>query len=53
MAANFFSLAVDFFALDIDRHGSFGGDVGMRAALGAAGSAAADLASSTHITCNV
>jgi hypothetical protein len=34
--------------LKIDGHGSFGGDVGMGAALGGFGSAAADLAGSTH-----
>jgi hypothetical protein len=41
-------LAVDLFGLEVDRHRSFGGDVGMGAALGGAGSAAADLAGSTH-----
>jgi len=44
--ADFFSLAVDLLGLEIDGHGSFGGDVGVGAALGGAGSAAADLASS-------
>jgi len=52
LRANFFSLAVDLFGLKIDGHGSFGGDVGVRAALGGFGSAAADLASSTHKTHN-
>jgi hypothetical protein len=46
--ADFFSLAVDFFGLKIDGHCSFGGDVGVRAALGGFGSAAADLAKSRH-----
>jgi hypothetical protein len=42
-------LAVDFLGLKIDGHCSFGGDVGMGAALGGFGTAAADLAKSTHI----
>ena len=39
-------LSADFFGLKIDGHRSFGGDVGMGAALGGFGSAAADLADS-------
>ena len=46
-------LAVDFFRLKIYSHGSFGGDVGMGAALGGFWSAAANLADSAHITYNM
>lgn len=46
--ANFQILAAGFLALKIDGHGSFCGNVGMRAALGGLGSAAADLAKSRH-----
>jgi len=49
LRADFFSLAVDFLRLKIDGHGSFGGDVGVRAALGGFRSAAADLAGSRHM----
>jgi hypothetical protein len=42
-----------FFGLKIDRHGSFGGNVRVGAALGGFRTAAADLANSTHVTCNM
>jgi len=47
--AYFQIFAVYFLGLKIDGHGSFGGDVGMGAALGGFWSAAADLAESRHI----
>lgn len=49
LCTNLYILAAGFLGLKIDGHGSFGGDVGVRAALGGFGSAAADLAESTHI----
>jgi hypothetical protein len=53
LSTNFQIFSVNFLGLKIDGHGSFGGDVGVGAALGGFGSAAANLANSAHVTCNM
>jgi len=53
LGADFQIFAAGFFRLQIDGHGSFRGDVGMRAGLSRLGPPSADLAESTHKACNM